>query len=321
MSQPIVHDLQSLSDTRHVLTIGSFDGVHRGHQYLLSRVVNEARGRGIASLVVTFDPLPAEVLRPDKAPTRISTTEERTREILNSGIDRVALLTFDQALASRTADDFLDDIRLHARPEVIVVGNDFAFGHKRQGTPEFLQQRAHSDGFELQVIERHNPTSVEWSSSFVRRQLIDDGNVTRAAEALGRYPGLSGRVRDGDHRGRELGYPTANLAVPDRLTVPADGIYAAMVAVHDSEPGTSRPALVYVGTRPTFGGTERIVEVFLLNFRGDLYDRTISLHFVDRIRGDRRFDTVEELVEQMKRDEAAGREIFANLGIIIAAAE
>jgi riboflavin kinase / FMN adenylyltransferase len=321
MTQWLYHSIQELPQQRHVLTIGSFDGVHRGHQHLLTRVADRARQVDISSLAITFDPLPAEVLRPDKAPTRLCTTRDRTGEIHRCSIDHVVLLTFDDDVAHLTADEFLNTILEHAQPSVIVVGEDFAFGHKRQGTPEFLAYRADQDGFGLEVVERVNPVGIELSSSAVRRALVERGDVQAAREILGRRYRLSGRVKNGNHRGRDLGYPTANLALIDRLTLPADGIYAALVAVDASTEGTSRPALVYIGTRPTFGESARIAEVFLLDFEGDLYGEKLAVDFVDRIRGDRHFDSAEQLVEQMQRDEAAGREIFNALGIGVASPE
>lgn len=312
MTDSILHSLEDLREGRHVLTIGSFDGVHRGHQYLLEQVNRSAKQHGLPSLAITFDPLPAEVLRPDKAPPRLCTIEERIDQILKCGIDRVVVLTFTPELANRTASDFLDDVVSSAQPAEIIVGEDFAFGYKRQGTPEFLAERAAVDGFELQVIERVNP-EIELSSSSVRRSLIERGDVGTASQILGRSFRLAGTVTNGAHRGRDLGYPTANIEPPERMVVPADGIYAAVV---DDESPDRRPSLVYIGTRPTFGDGARIIEVFLLDYSGDLYGRRIGIEFIDRIRGDRAFGSADELVNQMKQDELAGRQIFADLGII-----
>lgn len=312
MTDSILRSLEDLPRDRHVLTIGSFDGVHRGHQYLLEQVTRSARERGLSSLAITFDPLPAEVLRPDKAPPRLCTIEERIDQILRCGIDRVVVLTFDDELSSRTAGDFLADVVTAARPVEIIVGEDFAFGYKRQGTPEFLAERAPENGYELQVVERINP-EIELSSSSVRRSLTESGDVRTAGQILGRSFRLAGTVTNGEHRGRDLGYPTANIDPPERLVIPADGIYAAVV---DDDSPEKRPSLVYIGTRPTFGEGSRIIEVFLLDYAGDLYGRQIGVEFVDRIRGDRAFASADELVDQMKQDELAGRQIFSELGII-----
>ena len=320
MDQRIVYSLDELPGTPHAVTIGSFDGVHCGHQYLLTRVVQTAQNLGIASLAITFDPLPAEVLRPDKAPPRLCTTQDRIDQMLACGIDRVLVLRFNLEMANKSAGEFLKEICQSAEPNAIIIGEDFAFGHNRQGTPQFLASRAESHGFALEVVERTNPdTEIEWSSSFLRRILVDDGDVSRAEAVLGRPFRLSGTVRDGDHRGRSLGYPTANLGLPDGLVIPADGIYAGLVDVSGLDAGQNRPALIYVGTRPTFQQTTRVIEVFLLEFDQNLYGHGISVTFLERIRGDRKFESPEQLVDQMKRDEAAGRRVFAERDLLLSA--
>jgi riboflavin kinase / FMN adenylyltransferase len=312
MNQLVVNTLSDLPDSPHVVTIGSFDGVHRGHQYLLEQVRDQANLHGVASLVVTFDPLPAEVLRPDKSPPRLCSTDERILQMLDHGIDRVAVLTFDDEMANQSADDFLGELVTHASPHGIVVGADFAFGHKRLGTPAFLRERANEFGYELTVVERINPDGeAEWSSSFAR-QALDSGDVRTVNRVLGRPFRVGGSVDKGDHRGRDLGYPTANLQLPDRLIVPADGIYVGLVSIDDFHISGELPALVYIGTRPTFGSSQRIIEVFLLDFEADLYGKHVTVDLLDRIRGDKRFDSAEELVEQMKIDEATGRELLAS---------
>jgi riboflavin kinase / FMN adenylyltransferase len=316
MDHKIVHSLADLPDVPHVVTIGSFDGVHRGHQHLIEHVARTARHFNSKSVGITFDPLPAEVLRPDNAPPRICTTDERTTQMLTAGLDRVVVMEFNEQLAHLSAEDFLGDVHSAAHPPAIVVGEDFAFGHKRRGNPEFLFEKAIDYGYQLVVVNRINPSDeVEWSSSFIRRSLAEHGDVTAAAKALGRYFRVSGSVQNGDHRGRDLGYPTANLSPVEGLVNPADGIYAAFVRV-DSENGVaSRPSLVYVGTRPTFGQSSRVIEVYLLDFDGDLYKKHIEIDFVRRIRGDRAFGSADELVEQMNKDEDCGRQIFSELGV------
>jgi riboflavin kinase / FMN adenylyltransferase len=312
VAQSIYRHLEELPQTPHVVTIGSFDGVHRGHLHLIQSVKDYSEEHGIPSLAVTFDPLPAEVLRPDLAPPRLCSTDDRTRALLDAEIDRVVLLTFDMEMANQSADDFLRQLVEAANPRVIVVGEDFAFGHKRQGTPDFLRERAVDCGFALQVVTRINPDpDVQWSSSFVRSVLTDHGNVAEAERVLNRPFRLSGVVQSGDHRGRDLGYPTANLHPPPGLVIPADGIYAAMVRIPDTGSDSLLPSLVYVGTRPTFDQTNRVIEVFLLDFNADLYGRFIEVAFVGRVRGDRKFESADQLVQQMQRDEDEGRQILA----------
>jgi riboflavin kinase / FMN adenylyltransferase len=310
------HSLEELPAERHVVTIGSFDGVHRGHQRLLHRVTETASNLSLPSLVVTFEPLPAEVLRPDLAPPRVCTTEERIRLMTHYGIDRTAKLRFDNALSNQSAAEFLENLCRRARPAALIVGEDFAFGHKRQGNHEFLRGEAHRLGYSLHVEPRYNPIDgPEWSSSAVRRALLESGDVIAAAEILGRRFRIAGRVVNGDHRGRTLGYPTANLSLPDRQLTPADGIYAAIASLSGNPDLLETPCLVYIGSRPTFGQSQRTVEAYLLDFDGDLYDCELNLDFVDRIRGDRAFDSAAELVEQMRRDEADGRVIFQRHGL------
>jgi riboflavin kinase / FMN adenylyltransferase len=312
MNQSIVKSLTDLPDTPHVVTIGSFDGVHRGHQHLLEQVRETANRLGAETLAVTFNPLPAEVLRPDKAPPRLCTIEERIDQMLACGIDRVAVLRFDEEMANQSAGDFLRELVQTANPQTIVVGADFAFGHKRQGTPEFLRDRASELGYELLIVERINPDqNTEWSSSHVRNAL-GSGDIATANDVLGRSFRVSGTVDNGDHRGRELGYPTANLRLPDRLIVPADGIYVGVVTIEHDAPERDLPALTYIGTRPTFGSSARIIEVYLLDFDADLYGKRITIDFLDRIRGDRKFDSADELVQQMKIDEVNGRQLLAS---------
>jgi riboflavin kinase / FMN adenylyltransferase len=312
MNRLIVNSLRDLPDTPHVVTIGSFDGVHRGHQYLLEKVQEQASRFDIPSLAVTFDPLPAEVLRPDLAPPRLCSTDDRIEQMLNYGVDRVAVLSFDENLANQSAEDFLSELVTKTSPRGIVVGADFAFGHKRKGTPVFLRERAEEWGYELTVVDRINPDDdAEWSSSFAR-QALGSGDVRTASRVLGRPFRIRGSVNDGDHRGRDLGYPTANLQLPDRLIVPADGIYVGMVSIADFHISGELPALVYVGTRPTFGNSQRIIEVYLLDFNADLYGKHITVDFLDHIRGDRRFDSAEDLVSQMKIDEVTGRKLLAS---------
>lgn len=307
--------LKKLPSDRHVVTIGSFDGVHRGHQHLINQLVEHARQHQAKSLAITFDPLPAEVLRPDHAPPRVCTTEARTNAMLASGLDRVAILTFDQHMANQSADDFLSELVKSARPIAIIVGEDFAFGHKRQGTPEFLSQRAERYGYSVTIVPRINPVEqLEWSSSFIRRAISADGDVKSAADSLGRLFHISGTVTGGDRRGRDLGYPTANLVPPVGLVVPADGIYAALVDIDSQPEQTDLPCLVYVGRRPTFEGDRRVIEVFILDFDADLYDREITVRFIECVRGDKAFDTPEELVDQMHKDEADGRRILSEFG-------
>jgi riboflavin kinase / FMN adenylyltransferase len=312
MQRPVVDTLAAVDGGKHVVTVGSFDGVHRGHQYLLARVVERARDHGCRSLVVTFDPLPIEVLRPDRAAPRLTTTGERVRQILRTGVDQIVVINFDRVFAARTADQFVADLVTHATPVEMIVGHDFAFGHNRTGTAEYLVEVGPTLGFSTEVIQRVSMDGLELSSSATRTALLDSGDARHAAAILGRPFRLTGTVENGARRGRDLGYPTANLDISENLVIPADGIYAALSSLPGGD--VENPSLVYVGKRPTFDGDRRIVEVFLLDTDCDLYGTEVSVDFLERIRGDRRFESAEALVEQMNDDERVAREFFKRAG-------
>ncbi len=312
MPVTVVASLDETPPGPHAVTIGNFDGVHRGHQALLARTVAAARERGARSLVVTFEPLPLYVLRPEAAPKRLTTNQERIAALAAYGIDDIVVLRFDRALAELSAHEFVACLVEGAHPVEVVVGEDFAFGHNRAGTPDLLRELGERYGFAVTVVGRVADPDGEISSTRIRRMLAE-GSVADAARLLGRPFALSGVVVHGARRGRLLGYPTANLALPPEHAVPADGIYAAKAAIGDSS--ALWPAMVYVGTRPTFDDPARIVEVNLLDFAGDLYGARLTVLFVEQIRGDRRFDSAEALIEQMRRDEAETRRVLAALPV------
>ena len=310
MTADVFRSFDGIPAVPHVVTIGNFDGVHRGHQFLLGEVRDRARFHGARSSVVTFDPLPERILQPDRAPRQLTTTEDRIHIIGALGIDTIVVLQFDEALARLPAEPFAENLIRGLRPVEIVVGADFRFGHRRGGTPELLAELGKRFDYDLRVFERVGDQAGDFSSSRIRA-LLEAGDVTTAAELLGRPFVLRGSVESGDQRGRQLGFPTANLTVPEELAVPADGIYVALVAIDRARP--LLPAMVYIGTRPTFGKAERLVEVNLLDYAGDLYGRELTTMFVQRVRGDERFDTSEALVERMRRDERESRDILATL--------
>ncbi|MCX7623110.1 MAG: riboflavin biosynthesis protein RibF [Thermomicrobium sp.] len=292
---------------RHVITIGNFDGVHRGHRYLLDAVVTRARAHGASSLVITFDPLPSEVLTPDRAPLRLTLTEHRLRLLTACGVDRILLVRFDRAFASLAPSEFVGLLVEHLHPLEIVVGDDFHFGRNRTGNPDVLRELGRDAGFVVTVLERVGDRSAAISSSRIR-ETIAHGDVRSAAELLDRPHLLVGDVVPGSGRGTLLGFPTANIRIRDRLLPPADGIYAAIVRAL----GQWYPALAYLGNRPTFPGAGYAVEVYLLAenvpaLRGE----ALSVYFIDRLRPDRAFADSGELVRQMHEDERAGREMLA----------
>lgn len=290
-----------------VVTIGVFDGVHRGHRAVVGQVVERARARGAAPVVVTFEPHPLEVLRPALAPKALSTPEHRAALLGAIGVEGVLLLPFDQELASWSPERFVDEVLVAALHAVeVIVGEDFRFGARAAGDIGTLRTLGGQRGFDVTALAPVGETGHRWSSTYVRDR-VALGDVGRAAHALNRPHRLEGPVAHGDKRGRELGFPTANVDVGAGAAVPADGIYAGWLL----RPGTGQrlPAAISIGTNPTFDGEARRVEAYVLGFDDrpeelDLYGEHVALEFVARVRETVRFTTVEALVEQMHRDVA-----------------
>lgn len=294
-----------------MVTIGNFDGVHRGHQYLLGQVTSIARDRGVPSLAVTFEPHPIAVLRPDKAPPRISTPESKVVELRKHGIDEIAVIPFDREFASLSPETFLSVLTEWASPVAILVGEDFRFGRMRSGDFQTIVDYGKQHGFSTHGVVPLTDEAGVVSSTRIRTALLS-GDVDTAADLLGRRYTLSGLVEHGMARGRDLGYPTANLNIPGGLCIPGDGIYAGFAHLDDRHNGP-RQAMIYIGTSPTFGDGNRRVEVNILDYRGDLYSSTLGIEFVAFVRGDRAFEDPEQLAEQMGKDEEASRSILAGV--------
>lgn len=276
------------------VTIGAYDGVHRGHQF----VIGQLRELGLETVVLTFDRHPASVVRPESAPLLLTDLEQKLELLAATGVDHTVVLHFDHARSQEEPEDFVRQVLVGAlAARVVVVGEDFHFGRRRRGNVELLRDMGGSLGFEVV----HVPLLAGASSTQVRR-LLAAGDVAGAAELLGRPHEVRGVVEKGDQRGRELGYPTANVAVPAEILLPAPGIYAGW---YDGE----RAAAISVGCRPTFhdGGSPVVLEAYLLDFAGDLYGRPARVSFVSRLRDEERFDSVEALVDQMAADVEATR--------------
>jgi riboflavin kinase/FMN adenylyltransferase len=297
-----------------VATIGNFDGVHRGHRTLIGRVVERASSLGVESAVVTFDPHPLQVIRPDAAPALLTTAEERAELFGELGVDNVLIWRFDAALQQTGAEDFLRQLGRWVRLRRLVFGPAFALGRGREGTPEKLQQIGARMGFDLEEVTPFTgePAAHVVSSTTIRG-MVGAGEILGATRALGRYPTLTGTVVSGERVGRTLGYPTANLRLDAPLAVPADGVYAAWAEVAPFTPSARRyPAAISIGTRPTFEGRSRVVEAYLIDFAGDLYGQRLRLHFVARVRGQETFASVPELVAQMGRDVETARALLVD---------
>jgi riboflavin kinase / FMN adenylyltransferase len=297
----IVHDLTELAGTgEYTVTIGRFDGVHRGHQHLLNLTARDAHERGLRSLAITFEPHPEQVFRPEQPITRLTTSAMKAALLAASGVDAIAILPFSLEFSRQTAEEFVARLVASARPRALWIGQDFAMGYKRGGTPTRLTELGQEQGFTVHTVPRIRlPNGEPISSSNIRQQLTA-GNVALAAQLLGRPYVLTGTVVHGAKRGRLIGYPTANLAQASELLVPPLGIYATLVDV----PGIvqDHAAMAAIGVRPVFDNGERSIEAHLLDWDGDLYDRSLALSFVEWLRPEENFPTVEALIEQMGRD-------------------
>jgi riboflavin kinase / FMN adenylyltransferase len=292
-----------------VVTIGNFDGVHLGHQHVLARAREIADERGLPVVAITFDPHPMAVLRPEHAPTQLTTVERRSELLAEAGADHVLALPFDRDMASWTPDEFAQRVlvdTVHA--EVVVVGANFRFGSKAAGDVAALQAFGRDHGFVAEGIPLDGGPMV-WSSTYVRTCLAA-GDVAGAAEALGHPYAVRGFVVQGDKRGRELGFPTANVPTDGMTAAPADGVYAGWLRRLDT--GETCPAAISVGTNPTFDGVrERRVESYVLDRTDlELYGVEVEVSFVERLRGMVAFESVDKLVAQMHADVANARELL-----------
>jgi riboflavin kinase/FMN adenylyltransferase len=300
----IVDRIEDLHSTRGTaVTIGVYDGVHIGHRKVLELLRELADARDLDAVCITFDRHPAEVVRPESAPKLLTTLEQKLELLDATGLlDRVYVLHFDEARSREPAEEFVREAFVDAAgAELVVVGADFHFGRGRGGNVALLERMGAEHGFAVVGLGLEAaPGGVVYSSTKIR-ELLTDGDVAGAAALLGRPHEVRGRVQVGDRRGRELGFPTANVAVPSRICLPADGIYAGTFLAADA---VERTAAISLGRRPTFyeHADMSLLEAFVLDFDGDLYDQEVKVRFVERLRGEERFDSAEALVEQMQRD-------------------
>lgn len=303
---------------RSVVTIGVFDGVHRGHQAIIGHTVKRAAALGVASVVLTFDPHPAEVVRPGSHPAILTEAGRKAELIEELGVDVLCVVPFTVEVSRLSAETFVHDVlveNLHASS--IVVGQNFRFGHRAAGDVALLERLGRTFGFTVEgaplvaaAVGPGEQSGTIVSSTYIR-SCVDAGDVVAAAAALGRPHRLEGVVVRGDARGRELGFPTANLFTAPHVAVPADGVYAAWLVRRGHEPAM---AAVSIGTNPTFAGRQRRVEAYVLDFDGDLYGERVGLDFVARLREQRRYAGVEPLVEQMHRDVEQTRAVLGTQG-------
>jgi riboflavin kinase / FMN adenylyltransferase len=309
----VLHDVASCprASSGCVVTIGAYDGVHLGHRHLIAQVRTLAAELQCASAVVTFDRHPAMVVRPESAPRVLTDLDQKLELLAATGVDYTLVVHFDERRSRESAEDFVTEVLVGClRAQAVVVGHDFHFGHGRQGDVPLLQRMGARYGFDVHGLRLvSDEASREPVSSTRIRQLLADGQVDQAATLLGRPHEVRGRVERGDRRGRELGFPTANIAIPAEIQLPADGIYAGWYLGPDRNP---LPAAISLGKRPTFyrKADSSLLEAYLLDFDGDLYDEPASVQFVARLRDEERFDSVDALIDRIGGDVEATRRLL-----------
>lgn len=303
----------SAGDRRFAVTIGGYDGVHRGHRMVIERTRREADSRGAGLAVVTFDRHPASVVRPDSAPKLLTTLEQKLDLLDSLDVDVTYVVHFDEARSRESADDFVANVLVGAlRAVCVVVGEDFHFGRGRGGNVALLEKVGAATGLETGFetiglpLLQGDPGVI---SSTAIRAAVAEGDMAAAAVMLGRHHELRGTVMSGDQRGRTLNFPTANVAVPAEILLPGLGIYAGW---YDRPNGERHAAAINVGRRPTFYEDQpyTLVEAFLLDFTGDLYGEAARVTFTHRLRGEEKFDSVEALVAQMQADVVQTRRVL-----------
>ena len=290
------------------LTIGNFDGVHRGHQMLVSGLALTAHANGGVAGLLTFEPHPVAVLRPDLRVPRLTSNGERAELLAALGLDFVIVLPFTRETAATSAADFMTTLTARLPLRELWVGPDFALGRGRDGNAERLAELGRIMGYSVRVVAPFDRQGEAVRSSRVRSMLAEEGAVEQAGALLGRPYRVWGEVVKGAQRGQRLGFPTANLRLPEERLVPAYGVYACWAWRGD----TGYPAVVNVGVRPSFDNGAPSVEAYLINFSGDLYGETLGLSFIRRLRGEKKFTDIGQLVEQIRNDAGAAAEILAD---------
>jgi len=287
------------------VTIGAFDGVHRGHREVIATLKNLASERGLAAAVVTFDRHPASVVRPESAPLLLTDLNQKLELLAECGVDTAFVVKFDESRAAQSAYDFIaNDLVGRLNAKLVTVGEDFHFGNKRLGNVASLTATGAELGFDVlghELVGLNGQPSLEPVSSTRIRLALTDGDLQSANEMLGRPHEVRGIVGHGDARARDLGFRTANVAVPESICLPADGIYAGWYRTPD---GINRPCAVSLGRRPTFYefAATSLLEAHLIDFEGDLYGQSAQVQFTARLRAELKFDSVDALIEQMSRD-------------------
>jgi len=305
------HDRVGAADRGAVVAIGNFDGVHLGHQVVIGEAGRLARSLGAPHAVLTFEPHPRQVFRPQDPPFRLTPFRVKSRRIEALGVDLLFTLHFDQEFAARSAEDFVETVLrdgLGARH--VVVGYDFVFGNQRRGTPALLRERGAALGIGVTVVDPVAAQSGLRYSSTAIREHLKAGRPREAAALLGTFWEIEGRVERGDQRGRTIGFPTANLMLDDFLR-PAAGVYAVRAAVEQGVRPEWHDAVANLGQRPTFGGTDLRLEAHLFDFAGDLYGRHLRVALIEHLRPERKFSGIEALKQQIAEDARQARAVLA----------
>lgn len=302
-----VDRLGAVAAGEHIVTIGTFDGVHRGHQHLLRLARRRADELGLPLLVVTFEPVPIQVLRPERFAGRIATPAQKLELLAAMAPDEIAVVAFTRDLSRQTPEEFMARLVAAASPREIWIGEGFALGRDRTGGIDRLREIGDEMGYALVAVPRLEDAGGVISSSTIRA-CVGDGNVALAMEKLGRPFLIAGEVIRGAQIGRKIGFPTANVVPPIDLAPLPDGIYATWATV----PGRAGrlPSMTYIGTRPALNTGARLIETHILDFAGDLYGHPIAVEFIAHLRSDASFPTVEALIAQLRADEAATRRVL-----------
>ena len=308
----------SFAEAGTVVTIGVFDGVHRGHQLLISKAVDTARELGVPCVVMTFDPHPVTIFAPEHAPRALMPLDERARHIADLGVDALLVIDFREELAGLTPAEYMDDVLVSALgAKHVLVGENFTFGRDAAGTATDMAQLGERAGVDVTIVKLLGEGEVRICSTAIRDHL-SGGDVALATDFMGRPFSVIAPIERGAGRGgKELGYPTANQYASDTSAVPADGVYAGWLTIIDDgeidgdmQPGVRYPAAISVGTNPTFGDARRSVESFVLDRDADLYGRMARVEFVGKVRDMVKFNSVDELLDNMARDVETTREIL-----------
>lgn len=296
---------------RAVITIGTFDGVHSGHRYIIQQLQETAAACDGETVIITFDPHPREVLQPGGAPVKLLTTLEEKIELLaQHGIDHLVIVPFTKEFSELSAQAYLEEFLIQQfNPHTIIIGYDHRFGHNREGGLELLEAEQNTYGFQLVEIPQQIVHDLAVSSTKIRKSLLD-GNIQLANELLGYHYFLEGKVIHGDKMGRQLGYPTANIELPDpRKLIPAQGIYAIKVYL-DKQP-LPLNGVMSIGTRPTFDGVDLRLEAHIFDFSQEIYDRVLRVEMISYIRANLKFDNIEDLIVQMDKDSLAAKSVLS----------